>query len=137
MKVRIRQRPVEEGVFDIFKRGKSTSEPDWYHAGPVDPEMPRGARSNPDIIKHALKILEKEPEGMTYADLTSALEKSTNPRIHEDIPETLESIPDFFRDEAGIYKIPDEMRKRHKRWRSGDVQMENLFESFRRWNKDI
>ena len=122
---------IDEGLFDAFKRKKKDAESDFLYSGPVAPEMPREAKNNPDIVRKTLEILEDEPEGMSYTDLMAVLEKNTNASIHEDIPETLKNLPDFFRDEERNFIIPDEMRKRHKRWRS--LNMENIFESFRRY----
>ena len=122
---------IDEGLFDAFKRKKKDAESDFLYSGPIAPEMPREAKNNPDIVRKALEILEDKPEGMSYTDLMAVLEKSTNASIHEDIPETLKNLPDFFRDEERNFIIPDEMRKRHKRWRS--LNMENIFESFRRY----
>ena len=122
---------IDEGLFDVFKRKKKDAESDFLYSGPIASEMPREAKNNPDIVRKALEILEDEPEGMSYTDLMAVLEKNTNASIHEDIPETLKNLPDFFRDEERNFIIPDEMRKRHKRWRS--LNMENIFESFRRY----
>jgi len=120
---------IDEGLFDVFKRKEKDAESDFLYSGPMP--VPREAKNNPDIVRKTLEILEDEPEGMSYTDLMAVLEKNTNASIHEDIPETLKNLPDFFRDEERNFIIPDEMRKRHKRWRS--LKAENIFESFRRY----